>query len=359
MSYLYCRQGLGVSLLLVSSFCVSAQEVVQPITLVQPPALTSRVLSPNATIERIAFASCYVPQFEQPEVWKVISERHPDMLILMGDNVYQSEEKAEPELRELREAYLQLAQEEEFGELRAQAATFATWDDHDYGRNDAGADLPVRYESESLFEHMWPLPQRLDDPRLTYDGIYHSAIFGPANRRVQLLMLDTRFFRGPLEDSSATVLGKAQWNWLARELQKPADLRLVVSSIPVLSERDDAENWHRIASEQKRLLQLLDGTNGVVVLSGDSHYAARYRDDESLTFGLTEFTSSSLNFPYPKQRQAEVLEADRLRQDSPYFGANFGWLDIDWESRTVAMAIYGVDGKLAIREVIDLASLTN
>lgn len=358
MSYLSFRQVLSGLLLLLSSSCVSAQEV-QPIALAQPPALTSRVLSPNSTIERIAFASCYVPQFEQPEVWEVISERHPDMLILMGDNVYQSEEKAEPELRELREAYLQLAQEDQFSELREQAATFATWDDHDYGRNDAGADLPVRYESESLFEHMWPLPQRIDDPRLDYDGIFHAVIFGPANRRVQLLMLDTRFFRGPLEDSSSTVLGEAQWKWLDEELQKPADLRLVVSSIPVLSERGDAENWHRLADEQGRLLRTLNGTNGVVILSGDSHYAAYYRDDESLGYGLTEFTSSSLNFPYPKDRQAEVLEPDRLRQDSPYFAANYGWLEIDWESRTVAMAIYGVDGEMAIREVINLEDLAN
>jgi alkaline phosphatase D len=341
---------------LIGLSCV-ANGLAQHEELPQPPALTSRVLSPATVIERVAFASCYVPQFEQPGVWEIIAKRGPDLLILMGDNVYQAEEKAEPELRELREAYMQLSGESEFAELRAMAATFATWDDHDYGRNDAGADLPVRYQSEDLFEHVWPLPQETDDPRLGRDGIYHAAIFGPVGKRVQLLMLDTRFFRGPLGNPSSTMLGEAQWNWLAEELHKPAELRLLVSSIPVLSQREDAENWSRLISEQARLLRLLKGSNDVLILSGDSHYAALYRDSDSPDNGLTEFTSSSLNFPYPHERQAEVLKPDRHRLGGPFFDGNFGWLELDWASRQVAVSIYSTEGKLALQETIKFAGL--
>ena len=358
MSY-FSKKLVFAGLLLGVWFCSYAQDPAQHTALPQPPALTSRTISPDTLVQRIAFASCYVPQFEQPGVWEVIGERRPDILILMGDNVYQSEEKAEPELRELREAYMQLAQETEFSELRAKAATFATWDDHDYGRNDAGADLPVRYQSERLFEHIWPLPQKTVDPRIGRDGVFHAATFGPENRRVQVLILDTRFFRGSLEDPYSTMLGEAQWSWLAEELRRPADLRLVVSSIPVLSERDNAENWHRLVDEQARLLRLLKGSDGVVILSGDSHYAARYQDDESLDHRLTEFTSSSLNYPYPAEHQAEVLKPDRLRQGRPFFDANFGWLEIDWETRKVVITVFGVDGQLAIREAIDLTDLVN
>ena len=66
-------------------------------------------------------------------------------------------------------------------------------------------------------------------------------------------MLDTRYFRSPLkptdemnargkerwipdEDPSKTMLGDAQWAWLENELKRPAELRLIVSSIQVLSE---------------------------------------------------------------------------------------------------------------------------
>ncbi len=344
------KNSLAICVLGLATLPCAAQDLFESDELPQPPALTSRDLPPDTIIERIAFASCYVPQFEQPGVWKVISDRRPELLILMGDNVYQSEEKGEPELRELREAYMQLAQESEFADLRAQAAMFATWDDHDYGRNDAGADFPVRYQSEELFEHVWPLPQKTSDPRKARDGIFYAVIFGPVGKRVQILMLDTRFFRGALDDPLSTMLGEEQWHWLAEKLRDPAELRLVVSSIPVLSNRDDAENWHRLSSERARLLELLNASNGVVILSGDSHYAAHYRDDDSLGFSLNEFTSSSLNFPYPAERYAEVLKPDLLRQGQPYFDSNFGWLEIDWEKQNVAISIYSAEGQLGMQE---------
>ena len=348
------KNSLTICVLGLATLPCASQDSFESDELPQPPALTSRDLPPDTTIERIAFASCYVPQFEQPGVWKVINDRRPELLVLMGDNVYQSEEKAEPELRELREAYMQLAQESEFADLRAQAAMFATWDDHDYGRNDAGADFPARYQSEELFEHVWPLPQKTTDPRKARDGIFHAVIFGPVGKRVQLLMLDTRFFRGALDDPSSSMLGEEQWHWLAEKLRDPAELRSLVSSIPVLSNRDDAENWHRLSSERERLLELLNASNGVVILSGDSHYAAHYRDDDSLEFSLNEFTSSSLNFPYPAERYAEVLKPDLLRQGQPYFDSNFGWLEIDWAKKNVAISIYSAEGQLGMQETIEL-----
>jgi alkaline phosphatase D len=172
-------------------------------------------------------------------------------------------------------------------------------------------------------------------------------------------MLDTRFFRGPLEDPSSTMLGEAQWHWLAEKLRDPAELRLVVSSIPVLSNRDDAENWHRLSSERTRLMELLNASNGVVILSGDSHYAAHYRDDDSLDYSLNEFTASSLNLPYPAERHAEVLKPDLLRQGQPFFDSNFGWLEIDWAKRNVAISIYSAEGQLEIQEKIEFVVQRN
>ena len=177
----------------------------------QPDPLSSRPVDPDQRVERIAFASCYVPQFEMPEVWTTVAAHQPDVLVMMGDNVYQSEEKTEPELLELREAYTMLAAEKEFAGLREQAAVYAVWDDHDYGLNNAGAEMPVRFESEQLFEAVWPLPED-SDPRTARDGIQHAVVLGPPGQRVQLLLLDTRFFRGPLETpQSSTMLGEDQW----------------------------------------------------------------------------------------------------------------------------------------------------
>ncbi|MGI9222684.1 MAG: alkaline phosphatase D family protein [Woeseiaceae bacterium] len=319
--------------------------------------MSSRILDPDEQVERIVFASCYVPQFEKPEIWNTVAEHEPDVLIMMGDNVYQSEEKTEPELLELREAYAMFAAEEEFADLREQTAVFATWDDHDYGLNNAGAEMPVRYESEQLFEEVWPLPQEIEDPRAGRDGIYHAVTLGPSGQRVQLILLDTRFFRGPLEaPETSTYLGDAQWAWLAEQLQTPAELRLLVTSVPLLSEFDDAENWHRIPSEKARLLALLEDAGNVVVMSGDSHYAAHYVDETRLSSKLHEFTSSSLNFPYPQTQAEKVLRADALRREAPLLGANFGLLEIDWRANEVAVVIKGFDDSTHFQTAIDIVN---
>lgn len=341
--------GRITSLILLAFYSAANASDVEP--------LSSRLVGPGERVDRIVFASCYVPQFEMGEIWNKLAEHQPDVLIMMGDNVYQSEEKTEPELLELREAYAMLAAENELASLREQTAVFATWDDHDYGLNNAGAEMPVRYESERLFETVWPLPQDIEDPRAGRDGIYHAVTLGPSGQRVQLILLDTRFFRGPLDSpDTSTYLGEAQWAWLEEQLQAPAELRLLVSSVPLLSEFDDAENWHRIPSEKARLLSLLEDAGNVVVMSGDSHYAAHYVDESRLSSDLHEFTASSLNFPYPPTQAEKVLQADTLRRELPYLGANFGLLEINWQTNEATIVIKGVDGSENFKTTISMTT---
>lgn len=306
-----------------------------PQPLPSPPPMHSRSLSLDTIITRIAFGSCYAPQLEQREIWRQIANKQPQVLLMMGDNVYQSEEKAEPELRELREAYAMLVAEQEFAAVRENTTVFATWDDHDYGLNDAGAELLVKRQSEQLFEHVWPVST--PDPRKARDGVYYSTIYGQPGQRVQLIMLDTRFFRGRFDDANATMLGDTQWLWLAEELRKPAELRLLVSSIPVLSEWAAGENWHRLPAQRQHLFDVIKESQakGVVLLSGDTHFAAQQYSDKALSYPLHEFIASSLNFPYPDAVLKKTDWTDKARLGEPMFAANFGFLQIDWSVQQV------------------------
>ncbi len=38
-----------------------------------------------------------------------------------------------------------------------------------------------------------------DDIRRQREGVYWSQVFGPAGKRVQVILLDTRYFRSPLK----------------------------------------------------------------------------------------------------------------------------------------------------------------
>jgi alkaline phosphatase D len=210
-----------------------------------------------------------------------------------------------------------------------------------------------------------------DDPRRGREGVYTSTSLGPEGQRVQVILLDTRSFRSPLrptdqrgapgkerylpdDDPAKTMLGEAQWTWLAEELRQPAQLRLIVSSIQALAEGHGWERWGNLPRERQRLLDLIDSTDaeGVVFLSGDRHVGALYATGEGVPYRLTEITASSINRPFPG---ADDLPGNRL--GAVYGAENFGTLDIDWWTGTVTLAVRGMNGEKVREATLRLADL--
>ena len=69
----------------------------------------------------------------------------------------------------------------------------ATWDNHDYGTHDGGTEFPLKKESQTIFLDFFGEPD--DSKRRRTPGIYDAKILGPPGRRVQIILLDTRFFK--------------------------------------------------------------------------------------------------------------------------------------------------------------------
>lgn len=316
---------------------------------------------------RIAFGSCADQSLPQP-IWEAVTRYAPQLFIFLGDNVYGDVSSAA--VTELREAYSQALSIPGYRQIASRQPVLAVWDDHDYGANDAGAEFPYKYESKALFLDFWQVP--LTDPRRGREGIYHAQTFGPAGQRVQVLLLDTRWFRSPLlptDDRGApgkeryvpdpnpdkTILGAAQWEWLEKQLREPADVRLVVSSIQVLAEGHGWERWGNLPAERERLFDLLSqtGANDVVLLSGDRHLAALYEYSDGIPYPLHEITSSSLNRPY-----WDPYEADPARTGAVYGAENFGTVDIDWWAKTVTLSVRSLNGEAVRSVTIPLATLS-
>ena len=339
--------------------------------------MPSAPLDETKTLTRIVFASCAQQNGDQ-SIWDQIASEHPDLTLFMGDNVYGDVSPDEPALPELKTAYMRLAQSQPFARARAAAPMLTVWDDHDYGRNDGGGDYALKEKSEALFDYVWAVPE--DDPRRTRPGVYGSWIIGAEEgKRVQVIMLDTRFFRSPLvetdergahgkeryvpdDDPSKTILGDTQWKWLAEELQKPADLRLVVSSIQVIADGHGWESWRLFPHERARLYKTITGlgVNGVVFLSGDRHGAALYRKDGVNDYPLFEATSSSLNLPasiWRAESGETWMEEGPNRLGDMIYEANYGVIDIDWDEGAVAVSIRSKDGDPYLSETINLRSL--
>jgi alkaline phosphatase D len=329
-------------------------------------ALLVPAAAADAPLTRIAFGSCADQNHPQP-LWRAVLAYAPERFVFTGDNVYGDDRSGT--LAELRAAYAAAAVLPGYRELRASVPILATWDDHDYGLNDAGAEFPNKDRAQALFNDFWDVPA--DDPRRHRPGVYHAEITGPPGRRVQVILLDTRYFRSPLKptdqrdapgkerylpdpDPAKTMLGEAQWAWLADQLRAPTELRLLVSSIQVLAEGHGYERWGNLPRERARLLELIraTGARGVVILSGDRHVGALYRETEGVPYPLHEVTASGINRSW-----AAAREAGPNRLGDLYRLENFGTIDIDWPARRVTLALRGLAGTVVRSVTLALDAL--
>ncbi len=236
----------------VSLWAVALSLVPLVVACATPGELRSIPTSVAADTLTIAFGSCAHQDHPQPMLDVAIAQR-PDAFVYLGDNVYA--DTGDPE--KLRSIYQSLANRPEFKRLRAAVPIHAIWDDHDYGLNDGGRDYAHKEVTAEIFSEFWEIPS--DSPRRARPGIYGSAWLGSGERRVQLLLLDTRSFRGPLTPAGddprykhryrpdpspgAELLGDAQWAWLAERLREPAALRIIATSIQFSADYTGFEAW--------------------------------------------------------------------------------------------------------------------
>lgn len=315
-------------------------------------------LNASQPLTKIILASCHNEEKADPAMAQIARE-DADLFLFIGDNVYgdmdgRSYMSFDVELTELREAYADLAASREFQAVAAKMPVLATWDDHDYGLNDAGRDFAAKRYAEIIFETFF----HMDDTEIAErPGIYYSKMIGPEGQRTQIIMLDTRFFRSelmptdeygaagkerylPSTASDQDMLGDAQWAWLEEELRKPADLRLVVSSIQVTPDVHGWEAWNKLPAERDRLYGLLKSTEaeGVIFLSGDRHTAFLYKDEANGNYPYYELTASSLNQVFASDPVS--TEMDPVHQIAEgYTFANYGEVSIDWENEVVQLTI--------------------
>lgn len=326
------------------------------------------VAAPNTEpLHHIVFGSC-LDTHEHPMLDRTLTLPR-DLFIFMGDNVYADKGG----LPMMREKYALLKQSRFFQGLRAKGAIVATWDDHDFGQNDGGAGYAQKKEAQKEF---WDwLDEPADSPRRAREGVYDVQTFGPEGRRVQVILLDTRYFRSPLkrvpkeramiggpyvatDDTATTMLGEAQWRWLEDTLKQPAELRLLVSSIQFAAEVHGGECWANLPHEQQRMMDVLRRTqaSGVLILSGDRHWCEFSRLDGPTGYPIYDFTSSSMTQKHP--RGTPTPNRSRFLPKT-YHVPNVGHIGIAWEGNDAAVTvkIVDVEGRTQIEHALRLSEL--
>ena len=300
---------------------------------------------------RIAFGSCnnaYAPN----ELWDDVLLVQPEAWIWGGDIVYADSDDFET----IEKHYHRQLENREYKRLTESAKILGTWDDHDYGMNDGGVTFSAKTKSQEAFLNFLKVGQ--SDSRRDQEGVYYSEQIQTEGHIVEVILLDTRYFRSDLTqgtegrrydpnyDETATMLGDAQWNWLSDQLTtSTADLIFLVSSIQVLSAEHGYEKWQNLPHERERLISLLNQVDQpVMVLSGDRHiseWSVLKTEDKE----IIDFTSSGLTHSYENFSG----ESNALREGKVISVPSYGLLDIDWKNRVVSGRMIG-NGNAILQE---------
>ena len=303
----------------------------------------------------IGFGSCIDQNYSQP-IWASIKDKNVDTFMFLGDNVYGDHPSGD--LHKLKKSYLN--QSHKLPKWLKNKKVISIWDDHDYGINDGGGDFKNKRESQRLFLDFWDIPN--SDIRHSRDGLYFNEFIDIDGFKINLVVLDTRFFRSklssdrspykPINNPDTTILGDDQWSWFKEALEQKSDLILVLSSIQVLATNHVFEKWGLFPHERSRIISLLDSIQTKsLIISGDRHKGGLYKKES-----LVELTSSSLNKPttaarisktlkyIPKSIRDQLIETDELLTEDIYNYENFGLIKINTQSKEVEISLNDING---------------
>lgn len=317
----------------------------------------------------IAFGSCSHQDQSLPILSK-IGDLKPDYFVYLGDNIYGDTRDSNV----LRQKYEQLGKNPNFKYLNSQTNILATWDDHDFGENDAGKYYPMKEVSKQLFLSFFNEPKNSD--RFKHEGIYTSYSFRKGLKSIQLILLDTRTFRTDLarfdakihqKDSSffydldyvpnvsadSSMLGNEQWEWLKKQLLKKADIRIIASSTQFGHSYNGYESWNNYPSEKNRMFQLIQETkaNGVLFISGDVHYAELSKEVVPGMYPFFDLTASGISQSW------HFATPNTNRIQGPVMENHFGLLKIDWKQKTLGLSIIDGTNTVRINQVIPWRTL--
>jgi len=315
-------------------------------------------------VNKFALGSC-IKQGVPAPIFEAINQAKPDVFAFLGDNIYGDTHDMEV----LKKKYETLSARVGYQILQKNSEVIATWDDHDYGINNGGREYPEKLQSQRIFLDFFN--EAKNSARRERKGIYTSYFYGPAEKKLQVILLDIRYHRTklkkgkkkgkggnyvPVSDPASTMLGEEQWEWLETELKKDAKIRFIASGTQILTEHNGYETWENFPKELKKLIDLVKKTkaNGVIFMSGDTHWTEISKREIKGSYPLYDFTSSGLTQVW------KFITPNKYRmKNMSFLGANFGMVEIDWNKKDpiITLKAIGIKGDVKFKHDIALSEL--
>lgn len=289
-------------------------------------------------LQTIAFGSCNRDELPQP-LWPVIAKNNPDLWIWAGDNIYAdwyegpkgNKKSFTVDRAWITERYAAQFNHPAYAQFRRQTNILGTWDDHDYGRNNAGASYKLKEITRDLALSFLEVP--IGDPRWTRPGLYGAYDFGPPGRRTKIILLDNRYFATGKNADAPDLIGPAQRSWLETTLREStADLHILVSGTQFLSKEHRWEKWADYPKTREWLIELVTEASMpmTVLVSGDRHLHEISVIENTFHYPLADITSSGMTHFW----DGFPGEENSLRHDEVFNELGFGLISIDWSGES-------------------------
>lgn len=249
---------------------------------------------------RLALASCMDDSLkvEQGVMWKQLLSDKPDVLLMIGDNVYADRipngwQVASAE--QLWDRYVDTRSLLELYKSPNLVPAYATWDDHDYGRNDSDRTYALKDESAKVFQAFFAQTKASGDFTRGPGVASAWSAFG-----VRFLFLDDRSFRSPnrVDLADQTHFGVEQEDWIVSQISTSKEPVFMISGDQFFGGYNPFESYE--GSHPKSFpVQLARWKKAKVLLvfvSGDRHLTEIIQvPRKSLGYQTYELTSSPIH----------------------------------------------------------------
>lgn len=268
----------------------------------------------------LAFGSC--AQSKPLKLWRQMGEAGAQGVILLGDTPYIDS----TDLAVQRKKHREFLQVPELAELVRTTPTWATWDDHDFGKNDSDGTLPGKENARQAFVEYRANAEFGHEDQGIYTKFRHGAI--------EVFLLDTRWFArtepSPVDPEKPTLLGERQWEWLRESLKaSTAPFKLITCGmIWDDKENTESDDWGTYSYERAALFDFLGANNitGVVLIGGDIHCSRllQYKTETQVGYAIRQCivspihdsTIPSLNVAHPDLVEGAAIPHVWLRVEA-------------------------------------------
>lgn len=301
------------------------------------------------------FGSCSWWKETDYPIIQTMADHSADFMLWLGDNLY-----LEPwdydHIDGIEKKYASTRQHHNLNNLLSSKGQVATWDDHDYGRNDASRDWIFKEEARHVFSKYWINPS-YGTPDIP--GVQTQFRISD----MDFFLLDGRTFRdNPDMPEPKQMYGADQLRWLKNNiLNSRAQLKILISGSQWLNPRNTFEGWNLYPKEQNAFLSWLKDKQipGVIFLSGDRHFSEVIQQQREGTYPLYDITCSPLTSILVKELNESEKDNPFRLKDTLVTEHNYCEMKVtgDKDNRIINISSYSATGDVLWHKQIPYAEL--